>query len=50
MNTNGEWIVSHNIHGNLHFDNLNSILGGDHKYGITSISDTGTYGGNSDSS
>lgn len=35
------WIVEHNIHGNVHYDALESILGGisnPHKYGVTSIS------------
>ena len=35
------WIVEHNIHGHVHYDALESILGGlsnPHKYGVTSIS------------
>ena len=35
------WIVEHNIHGHVHYDALESILGGasnTHKYGVTSIS------------
>lgn len=35
------WIVEHNIHGHVHYDALETILGGlsnPHKYGITSIS------------
>lgn len=35
------WVVEHNIHGNVHYDALVSILGGmsnPHKYGVTSIS------------
>ena len=35
------WIVEHNIHGNVHYDPLTSILGGlsnPHSYGVTSIS------------
>lgn len=35
------WVVEHNIHGHVHYDALESILGGKsnpHKYGVTSIS------------
>lgn len=35
------WVVEHNIHGHVHYDALESILGGEsnpHKYGVTSIS------------
>ena len=35
------WVVEHNIHGHVHYDALESILGGTsnpHKYGVTSIS------------
>ena len=35
------WVVEHNIHGHVHYDALETILGGasnPHKYGVTSIS------------
>lgn len=35
-----EWVVEHNIHGNVHYDALRNILGGKenpHKYGVTTI-------------
>lgn len=40
---NGEWVVEHNIHGDIHIDPLIEVLGGlrnKHRYGVTSISTT----------
>lgn len=35
-----DWVVEHNIHGNVHRDSLHAVLGGrsnPHKYGVTTI-------------
>lgn len=38
------WRVTHNIHGKIHNDLLQDVLGGNngYKYGVTSMRDAGT--------
>lgn len=39
-----KWMVTHNIHGDVHEDPFTSIQGAGRAYGITSISDLGVIG------
>lgn len=34
---NGQWVVTHNIHGVIHQDNFINLQGGNGRYGVTSI-------------